>query len=374
MIRSWTRPIGSDQSVEVKLRMKMKTICAFCLVMLCIPLLLIPDFIQAGAMMTWERVSAAAPWGERAMPRGGLLDNYFYVIAGRAGAFTLYGDTWRSADGVNWQKMSDDTGWGKRAYPEVAILQGKLVLTGGQGLFTFYNDVWRSGDKGQSWQQVNKNAPWGPRSGHYTVVVDDDILLFAGATNSWNRKFYPELWVSHDLGETWALRARLPVDMGRAGMQVVRIGGSLYFMGGDHDKPVFFANWPGRRNDVWKSDDLGKTWTLLGNAGWSPRTGQQCTGFAGKIICIGGHGQGVDGKAALLHDLWMWDPEDGIKGWKLASNTVWGCADNQESCGKDDFLLAIRGGKIWTFGGDEEVAAPYPQDNDVWVASMAGEN
>ncbi len=345
---------------------------AFLPVLVSIPLLLQPGFIQAGATMTWERVSAAAPWGVRAMPRGGLLDNDFYVIGGRAGAFTLYGDTWRSADGVNWQMMSDKTGWGKRAYPTVAIVQGKLVLTGGQGLATFYNDVWRSGDQGKSWQQVNKNAPWGPRAGHFTMVVDDDILLFGGGLNSWNRKFYPELWVSHDLGETWELRARLPEDMGRAGMQVVRIEGSLYFMGGDHDKPVFFANRNGRRHDVWKSDDLGRTWALLGDAGWSPRTGQQCAGYAGKIICIGGHGQAANDDQILLHDLWMWDPKDGIRNWKRVSNTVWDCADNQESCGKSDFLLAIRDGKIWTIGGDREVASPYPQDNDVWVGTMAG--
>ena len=33
--------------------------------------------------------------------------------------------------------------------------------------------------------------------------------------------------------------------MGRAGMQVVEIDGTIYFMGGDHDKPVFQANWEG---------------------------------------------------------------------------------------------------------------------------------
>ncbi len=350
-----------------------KRFIAFCLVTIS-ALLLVPAFARAESEVTWERVSPTSPWGERAMPRGGVLDNHFYVIGGRAGAFTIYGDTWRSADGVSWEMMSDDTGWEKRAYPEVEIVRGNLVLTGGQGLMTFYNDVWRSADKGKTWQQVNANAPWGPRAGHYTMVVDDDIFLFGGARDSWNRKFYPELWVSHDLGETWELRARLPDDMGRAGMQVVRLGGSLYFMGGDHDKPVFFANWPGRRNDVWRSDDQGLTWTLLGNAGWVPRTGQQCAELAGKIICIGGHGRGPEDEQILLHDMWIWDPKDGIDSWKRVSSTVWGCPDTPDSCGKSDFLLAIRDGKVWTIGGDREVASPWPQDNDVWVGTMAGED
>jgi hypothetical protein len=183
--------------------------------------------------------------------------------------------------------------------------------------------------------------------------------------------FYPELWVSKDLGETWELRAELPEDMGRAGMQVVQIDGTIYFMGGDHDKPVFFGNWPGRRNDVWKSDDLGESWELLGHAPWTPRTGHQIVAHDGKIICIGGHAKG-SGKYVqqLMHDMWIWDPKDGIDGWQLVTNNVWGCEGNPGNCGKSDFLLEIHDGKIWTLGGDRETLAPWPQDNDVWVADL----
>ncbi len=87
------------------------------------------------------------------------------------------------------------------------------------------------------------------------MVVNDTILLFAGAKNSLLRSFYSDLWISSDKGSTWTLQANLPADMGRAGMQVVNINGVLYFMGGDHDKPVFRPNWSGRRNDVWTSSE-----------------------------------------------------------------------------------------------------------------------
>ena len=329
------------------------------------------DFTATAPDLQWERILEAAPWGERAMPRGGLMDGYFYVLGGRAGAFTIYGDTWRSADGVNWELMSDDPGW-ERAYPEVEIVKGNLILTGGQDLDTFFNDVWRSADYGKTWQQVNADAPWDVRAGHHTAVIDDEIYLFGGARNSWDRVFYPELWVSKDLGETWELRATLPEDMGRAGMQVVEVGDTIYFMGGDHDKPVFFANWPGRRNDVWKSDDKGKTWELLGNAPWSPRTGHQCVAYNSKVICIGGHVQGPEDAIGqyLAHDMWVWDPQDGMEGWQLVNNQVWGCPDTADSCGKSDFLLVIRDDKIWTIGGDREVLSPWPQDNDVWIAEI----
>jgi len=321
--------------------------------------------------MEWKRVAAESPWAVRAKPLGGLMDGYFYIISGRAGAITTYGDTWRSPDGVNWELMSNKTGWGKRCYSEVEIVRGNLVLMGGQGLFKFHNDVWRSADQGRTWQLVCAEAPWGVRAGHHTATIDDVIYLFAGARNSVKRVFYPELWVSHDLGETWELRAELPADMGRAGMQVIDIDGTLYFIGGDHDRPVFVANWPGRRNDVWKSDDQGRTWELLGNAPWVPRTGHQCVKYNDKIISIGGHAQGT-GKyeQILMHDVWTWDPKDGIDGWRLVTNNAWNCEDDPDNSGKSDFLLEIRDDKLWTFGAERSVASPWAQDNDVWIASL----
>jgi hypothetical protein len=319
--------------------------------------------------MKWNKVLDAAPWGVRAMPRGGVMDGYFYVLSGRAGPFKIYADTWRSPDGIRWERMSDNMGWGKRCYPEVDVVQGQLVLTGGQGLRTFYNDVWRSADQGRTWEQVNGSTPWAPRAGHHTTTIDDVIYLFAGGRNSINRIFYPELWVSKDLGETWELRAELPIDMGRAGMQVVEVDGTIYFIGGDHDNPVFQANWPGRRNDVWKSDDLGETWELLGNAPWIPRTGHQCVAHNGQIVCIGGHAQGTSNyKQILMHDLWIWDPKTNVEQWTQLTENVWGCEDDPTRTGKSDFMLKVRDGKIWTLGGDREVLSPWPQDNDVWTA------
>ena len=35
--------------------------------------------------MQWQRILAAAPWGKRAMPRGGQMDGSFYSLSGRHG-------------------------------------------------------------------------------------------------------------------------------------------------------------------------------------------------------------------------------------------------------------------------------------------------
>ncbi len=322
-------------------------------------------------MSEWRELASKSPWGVRAMPRGGVMDGHFYVISGRTGPWKIYSDTWRSADGISWECMSNKAGWGKRCYTEVDFIDGHIILTAGQSLATFYNDVWRSSDQGRTWDQVCADASWAPRAGHHTTVIDGTIYLFAGGKNSFKRIFYPELWVSHDLGESWELRAKLPEDMGRAGMQVCVVDGTIYFMGGDHDVPVFLPNHPGRRNDVWKSDDLGRTWELLGNAPWTPRTGQQCITVGDKIVCVGGHDWLDDKRQKLTHDFWAWNPKDGIDGWRLVSNNVWGCEDNPGRIGKSDFLFKEHDGKLWTMGGDQEVSSPWPQNNDVWTADLA---
>jgi hypothetical protein len=44
----------------------------------------------------------------------------------------------------------------------------------------------------------------------------------------------------------------------------------------------------------------------------------------GKVICIGGHIQGKGKyREELAHDLWAWDPKEGIDGWRLVTDNVW---------------------------------------------------
>ncbi len=326
--------------------------------------------------MRWTKVQARAPWRARAMPRGGQLDGYFYVLTGRAGTATVFSDVWRSRDGVDWECVAERAGWGKRCYCEVEIVDGVMVLTAGQSLRRFYNDVWHSTDAGRTWEQVCASAPWGVRAGHHTHVLDGELLLFGGARNSLDRQFYPELWASPDLGVSWELRARLPEDMGRAGMQVVSVGGTLYFMGGDHDRPVVRASWDGRRNDVWKSVDRGATWELLGHAPWAARTGHQVVTHNGIVYLVGGHVRGPRDqrwRQFLASDVWAWDPVasgESMDGWHLVTDAAWNAGGPGGLDGKSDFHLEVRDGQLWTFGGDREVLSPWPQDRDVWVADL----
>jgi hypothetical protein len=92
----------------------------------------------------WDRLLDRAPWKARAMPRGGQLDGFFYVLTGRAGTGTVFSDVWRSPDGIEWELVTAKAEWGKRCYPEVEIVDGVMVLVAGQDLRTFHNDVWRS--------------------------------------------------------------------------------------------------------------------------------------------------------------------------------------------------------------------------------------
>ena len=76
---------------------------------------------------------------------------------------------------------------------------------------------------------------------------------------------------------------------------------------------------------------------------------------------------------ALAHDLWLWDPRDGIDGWQKVTDNVWGCADNPKTPGKSDFMLECHDNKLWTFGAGRSLTTPWAQDNDVWVADLSCE-
>jgi N-acetylneuraminic acid mutarotase len=298
----------------------------------------------------WEEVLKAAPWAARAIPHGGVFNNSFYVMGGRTRTTTMHNDVWRSEDGKQWEQLVKAAPWAARSYLGVNFVDETMVLFGGQGPSTFYNDVWHSDDGGIHWKQVVEHAPWEPRAGFKSIVVNGTILLFSGGTGNFERSFFGDVWASADKGLTWTLQCAKTPWSGRAGAMVVPIQGTLFLMvsyinilhhinyclqhhlhyclqrhindchlqGGDNDKPAWSPKGP-NFNDVWSSKDLGKTWSFLGNASWSVRTGHQCTGVDNKAIyCIGGAHQ--SGETTLMHDVWK--SADGLQWVKVADNAV----------------------------------------------------
>ena len=281
----------------------------------------------------------------------------------------MHNDVWRSADGLVWEELTSDAPWAARSYHGVEAVGESLILFGGQGAVEFFNDVWRSDDGGKTWSKVLAHAPWAPRAGFKSMVVNDTILIFSGGDGNLHRTFYSDVWASSDKGATWEQRCAQTPWKGRAGAQVVSINSSLLLMGGDNDRPAWNADGP-NFHDVWRSGDGGASWEPLGNASWSVRTGHQCATPDGtSIYCIGGAHQ--NGTTTLKHDVWK-STDSGVA-WEKVGDNAWNCDphDDLTKCGKDDFMLVVRDGEMWTIAGDEETSAPFPQDCEVWRLSGA---
>lgn len=332
-----------------------------------------------------------SPWRPRAIPAGGLYDGTFFVMGGRNHIVHFESDIWKSTDGLHWDRVKRFAEFGARGYMDTAILKnGSMVLMGGQNYTACFSDVWVSHDSAKTWEKVLDNAPWGVASDgtqagrsayKHLVLEDDSILMFSGDYGAFqNRGFYADVWASHDAGRTWSIRfngsalpSGTPTWHARAGMEVVKIGTTIYFMGGDNDDYSTFSY--RRFGDMWKSDDLGASWQFVGMAPWGNRTGHQCFSVDERCIhCIGGQGNPActEGKNLLYSDVWK--TCDGAKTWKQIANGLFDCDSTKEcnNCGATDMLTRVQEGKVWMMAADREKSAPWPMSNSVWTLEDDG--
>jgi hypothetical protein len=183
------------------------------------------DVWRSADGITWEQVTAAAPWDPRAGLSAAVLGEHIYVMAGSqnddsavigAGgpARIYYQDVWRSTDGAEWELMTDAAPWEPRAGAATVVRDDLLFLFGGEDGFTcdplpdceppYFNDVWVTAD-GADWELVTEAAGWSPRPGHVCELVGNQFLCFGGFGLLANPT---DMWVSDD-GAEWT---ELPTD------------------------------------------------------------------------------------------------------------------------------------------------------------------
>ncbi|MFN8027797.1 MAG: sialidase family protein [Acidimicrobiia bacterium] len=348
----------------------------------------------------WEQVTASAPWTPRAGLQAVEVGKRFLVLGGRSplaipgvpGASTLSNEVWASTDqGATWSKTADAP-WPARAYFQAVADRGKVFVIGGQNFKVgadctngapvcsdFFSDVWASGDAGRTWTQQTAAAGWVGRAGLSAVALGKSLYVLAGSTNDDSsivggppaRKYFNDVWRSDDGGKTWEqVTAAAPWEP-RAGAAVLTRGPWMYLFGGEEgftcDDPA--KPCPPYFNDVWRSRD-GATWEkLTAAAPWAPRPGHKCELLEGRFVCFGGFGLPPAGNPVD-----MWVSADGAK-WQQLPQAPWDAA--AQDAVKYDFaaLSSTRGPggpAIYTFGGDRETfdftdpANPSRVDHDVW--------
>jgi type II secretory pathway component GspD/PulD (secretin) len=191
-----------------------------------------------------------------------------------------------------------------------------------------WEDVWRSEDEGETWENI-ACAPWSQRFGHSSVVLPDGSIVLMGGYAGIGVNRFNDVWRSTDKGKTWTLMTAEAKWSGRYNhTSVVLPDGSIVLMSG------FF-----RLNDIWRSTDQGKTWTLVTEeAEWSGRDSHTSVVLLdGTIVLMGGD----DG--SYKNDVWISD--DAGQSWvEQTSDAAWSARESHSSVALVDGTIVLMGG------------------------------
>jgi hypothetical protein len=168
----------------------------------------------------WSRVTARAPWGDRALHYTLVFRDRIWVMGGQTMPdfvdaddtgvrFALFDDVWSSPDGERWEKVpAVGPRWAPRgALGGSAVHDGKMWVIGG-GTYesvnaghpgrTYYADAWSSPD-GARWTLESQHVPWAAREYHSLATWDGRLWIVAGYNDSGN---IGDAWYSAD-GRDW---------------------------------------------------------------------------------------------------------------------------------------------------------------------------
>ncbi|MFA4849277.1 MAG: sialidase family protein [Methanoregula sp.] len=183
-------------------------------------------------------------------------------------------------------------------------------------------------------------------------MPDDSIVLMGGMSSDGLKN---DVWRSTDLGATWTQKNASAGWVARYTQSSVAMpDGSIVLMGGMSN-----ANSGGRLNDVWRSTDFGATWTQVNSsAGWSPRGTHSSvvipyTMLDASIILMGGSDINY-----FKNDVWQ-STNNGATWTPVTQNAEWSIRYSPKS-------VVMPDGSIVLMGGSDNGASNGGRLNDVW--------
>eukprot|EP01084_Bolivina_argentea_P001787 3295_1 len=257
------------------------------------------------------------------------------------------------ADSTGWSLINAQAAFSVRASPHGVTANGIFILTGGRnGTDTMHNDVWRSNDQGKTWESVSLSAPWEARAYHFCVMLNNSLFVMGGQGGNGLFEFFDDIWRSDDLGKTWKLIVEHAPWGKRAGGYSFVYDNEIYLMAGAYCDPIDFPcnKQNGSRHyfdDVWKSND-GIHWQQIS-------TGNSCMKREGIIVvekdgnfyAFGGD-NGFEGP--YFNDVWQ-STDKGNTWSEITLHAEW-----SERTGQVGVLL---GKYLIVFGG-------FPDLTDMW--------
>lgn len=198
--------------------------------------------------------------------------------------------------GAQWEKISENKFPARRNFGTV-VIDGKIVIVGGyiwkEHREELANDVWLSVDEGATWKQIKENTAsptetFTKRQKFGIIVIEKDIYIVGGYSDTGNH--LNDVWKSSDLGRTWTEVKRNARFTPRYGHKAIAIGNDIYVIGGYDGRQYF--------NEVWKSSDFGKIWSQINNIPFEERQGLGAINYNNELLLLGGQNQGT------LTDIW----------------------------------------------------------------------
>ena len=232
--------------------------------------------------VTWrqDKANNNDGWSARRGHQAVVHNDRMYVLGGGAGSThgnDVRSDVWSSADGVTWSLVTGSADWPARKWHQAVAHNGRIYVLGGYDGSGRKNDVWSSAD-GSSWR-FEGNADWDVREYHRAVSHQGRLYILGGQKIYHND--FNDVWSSLD-GKSWRQEKANNNNfwLKRHGFGAVSRDGLLYVLGGARGWGVHLER------DVWSSVD-GRSWTKVGNAGWSARREPQAAVFPSPLALPG---------------------------------------------------------------------------------------
>lgn len=217
--------------------------------------------------------------------------------------------------------------------------------------------AWYFGDENYSameWREQARHTPWGTRYGHSAVATPDGTLILIGGVMG-GGEYRNDVWKSVDRGKSWTLLNGSSGWSARSFHSTAFLpDGSIVLTGGYDGKNYL--------NDTWRSTDNGITWTLQNpRAQWPARMKHSSVALPdGSIVLMGG----FDGKNPK-NDVWL--SADGGNTWSLQNVSAgWTKRYGHASAVLPDGRIAICAGRTST--SDSSYA------KDLWLSSDRGKS
>ena len=334
---------------------------------------------------TFSPSGGTAPYNYRILNKGAVGP---FAIGENNGRLSLPAGAAKAGSYTVFVQVSDNRSLGILARVTVNLVKNRMVVMAG---YNQNGDAWESED-GVSWRQRagfshRRNFPAVSHRGNVfamggyrqfsTPNQQNAVYHSATGTGGWGINGYTAPWSARELhdadsngdtmymmggngndvwstvdGFSWSLLGNADWT-GRSGLQVVWHNSRLYVLGG---------NAGGRKNDVWSSVD-GSSWRFEGNADWVARERHQAFSHKGWIYVLGGYS--IDN--FRLSDVWR--SLDG-RSWEEVKATGGGYWTERLS--HQAFSLD---GKLYLMGGTANNSTGFPNNsrlNDVWSSADDG--